>query len=190
MVFAPIFTSCLHLSIQKEQNKVMLFKHVSVVHMGRIDHRFQAVTRPGFALSSRAAPASWLLFVVWAVLIHCLAPAVPEWWQGILIPTTAQSCRMVGCFCQGVYSTCWDLCLTLGEVISVSDVSASTLISWNFSAPGRGSQSPCPSTSYPSGRHSTGLIPIVNSDWISVLVTENIGCTFFKTQKEVFYLNI
>lgn len=27
MVFAPIFKSCLHLSIQKEQNKVMLFKH-------------------------------------------------------------------------------------------------------------------------------------------------------------------
>lgn len=58
MVFAPIFKSCLCLSIQKEQNKVMLFKHVSIVHMGRIDHLFQAVTWPGFALSSRAAAAS------------------------------------------------------------------------------------------------------------------------------------
>lgn len=35
-----------------------------------------------------------------------------------------------------------------------------------------------PSTSYSSGRHSTGLIPIVNSEGISVLVKENVGCIF------------
>lgn len=52
MVFAPIFKSCLCLSIQKEQNKVMLFKHVSIVHMGRIDHLFQAVTWSGLPLAA------------------------------------------------------------------------------------------------------------------------------------------
>lgn len=71
MVFAPIFKSSLHLSLQKQQNKVMLFKHVGTTFIGSTDHLFQAVTWPGAALSSRAAPASWLLLMVWAVLIHC-----------------------------------------------------------------------------------------------------------------------
>lgn len=114
MVFAPVFKSCLHFSIQKEQNKVMLFEHVSIVHVGNTDHLFQAVTRPGFALSSRAAPASWLLFTVWAVSIHCSVLAVPEWRQGTLTPPQPSATGWWGAFvreftaCAGISGSLWE----------------------------------------------------------------------------------
>lgn len=99
MVFAPIFKSDLHLSIQKEKNKVMLFKHVSIAHMGRTDHLLQAVTWPGFALSSRAAPAlcSWCWFMAQSLQYlsadkGCWPPPQPSvtgWWGAFAREFTA-----------------------------------------------------------------------------------------------------
>lgn len=114
MVFAPIFKSRLHLSIQKEQNKVILFKHVSIAHMGRIEHLFQAITWPGFALSSRAAPAlgccSW--FGLCRVIVQLLQnlsgdkgsspppqPSGTGWWG---------SCAREFTACVGISGSPWE----------------------------------------------------------------------------------
>lgn len=110
-------------------------------------------------------------------------------------PTTAQPYRMVGCFCQGLYSMCWDLWLTLGEVLCVRWICFPTDLLELLCSRDKVPVS-MTSSSYPSGRHSSGLISIVNSDWISVLVKEMLDVLFFffffffKWQKEVFYLNI
>lgn len=62
MVFAPVFKSCLHMSIQREQNKVMLFKSLSLqvvcintVPVGRIYHLFQAETQPGVCTQQQSS---------------------------------------------------------------------------------------------------------------------------------------
>jgi len=56
-VFAPVIKSCLNMSIQREQSKVMLCKslslqtvHVNTVPGGRIYHLFQAEAEPGVCI--------------------------------------------------------------------------------------------------------------------------------------------
>lgn len=103
MVLAFVFKSCLHMSIQREQNKVMLFKslnwwtvHVNTVPVGRIYHLFQAATPPGVCPWQRSSDS--LVVAAGATLSHCIDLALPEWQSGVLTPSIAQHYRVVGPF--------------------------------------------------------------------------------------------
>lgn len=151
MVFAPAFRSCLHMSIQREQNKVMLFKglslqtvHTNAVPVGRIFHLFQAETQPGVCTQqqSRDSLVAAARGLGYAESLH--SPCSNWVARRGSHPLCSPVLQGAGMLCQWVHSMCWGHWLALEGVISVSDISASPLTSYNFFAQGWGSWSLCP----------------------------------------------
>lgn len=176
MVFAPAFKICLHMSIQRTQNKVMLFKSLSlqVVHVNteaRITIFFQLKHILGSEQQSLDSPVTAAhglgcvesLHRHWSNQVairgpHPLNVTVIEGW-GLLCQWTA---------CVGTTGSLWkEWSLCVRRVCYPSDL-------LQFPCSGERVPVSTPSTLYPSGRHIVGLILIVNSYWISVLVKEAV----------------